>query len=463
MINGEELTCISPLDGRYHQKTQALQQHFSEYALQKQRIRVECLWLLCLSELKEISECKSFSTEESAFIHSIYQKFSLADAIEIKEFEQQTNHDVKACEYYISRKLSNHPTLNDRISFIHFACTSEDINNISYALMLKESWQQVIAPMIGEILQMIRGMAYQYAAVPMLARTHGQAASPTTVGKEMANIGARIERQFQSLNAQALLAKLNGATGCYHAHSIAYPDIDWPIVCHNFVESLGLIFNPYTTQIEPHDSFCEFFAHLQLLNTILIDTSRDLWGYISLNYFKQKRKDNEVGSSTMPHKVNPIDFENAEGNLGIANALLAHFQEKLPISRWQRDLSDSTVQRNMGVAITHSSLAYQSFIKGLNKLELNEEVLKQDLADEWSLLAEPIQTVMRKYGINDAYEQLKALSRGQKLSQSQIHAFIKQSSLPQPTKASLLALRPETYLGQACHLAKTLIAEKDMR
>ncbi len=450
------LTAISPLDGRYHDKLQALRPIFSEYGLIRFRVIVEIRWLQILAEHANLPELPKISTHGINTLNDIIENFSEQDAARIKHIESGINHDVKAIEYFIKERIAGNKELGQMVEFIHFGCTSEDINNLSYGLMLHTAKQQCLLPMLAELINELQHFAQQYAALPMLARTHGQPATPTTVGKEIANFIARLKRQIEQLVATPILGKLNGASGNYNALSCAYPHVDWQIVSKNFINELGLTWNPYTTQIEPHDYIAEFFGILSRINTILIDFNRDMWGYIALNYFKQKAYSHEVGSSVMPHKVNPIDFENAEGNLGIANALLEHMAHKLPISRWQRDLSDSTVLRNIGVAIGHSILAYQSSIRGLQKTAPNEEVIRQDLNNHWEVLAEPVQTIMRRFGIEQPYEKLKALTRGQAVTEALLHQFINEQNLPDEIKQQLLNLTPENYIGLAADLAKRI-------
>ncbi|MDP1615127.1 MAG: adenylosuccinate lyase, partial [Methylococcales bacterium] len=406
------MTALSPLDGRYHNKVETLRSYFSEFALIRFRVHVEIAWIKALSSETGIAEVPFFSDQTNRELDNLTENFSLTDGEAIKTIEATTNHDVKAIEYWLKQKLANNTEVARVSEFIHFACTSEDINNLSHGLMLKTSLQQVMLPALGRVIDRLVELAHQFADIPMLARTHGQPATPTTLGKEIANAAYRLQRGRKQLESVAILGKINGAVGNYNAHLSAYPDLDWEKFARLFVERLGLEFNPYTTQIEPHDTMAELFDAYARINTILLDLNRDIWGYISLGYFKQKTKADEIGSSTMPHKVNPIDFENSEGNLGIANALLRHLSEKLPISRWQRDLTDSTVLRNMGVALGHTLLAYDSCIRGLNKLEVNTSGIMVDLNDTWEVLAEPIQTVMRRYGVANPYEQLKALTRG---------------------------------------------------
>jgi adenylosuccinate lyase len=449
------LTAISPIDGRYASKVADLQPIFSEYGLIRFRVTVEVRWLQALALHALISEVKPFSDAANQRLNDIVTTFSQADAQRVKDIEKTTNHDVKAVEYFLKEKITGHAELEQVSEFIHFACTSEDINNLSYALMLKEG-REVISKQISGCIEAIKKIAHDTAGQPMLARTHGQSATPTTVGKEFANVAARMQRQHAQLQAVELLGKVNGAVGNYNAHSVAYPDVDWEAFAKSFVESLGLTLNPYTIQIEPHDYIAEYFHALSRFNTILLDFDRDVWGYISLGYFKQRTIAGEVGSSTMPHKVNPIDFENSEGNLGIANALFSFLAEKLPVSRWQRDLTDSTVLRNIGVGIAHTSIAIQASLKGISKLQLNVDALEADLNNNWEVLAEPIQTVMRRYGVEKPYEKLKDLTRGEKLTPEQIRVFIGNLDIPTNAKADLLALSPETYIGYAKKLANQI-------
>ena len=449
------LTAISPIDGRYASKVDALRPIFSEYGLIRYRVEVEVRWLQALAAEAKISEVPAFSDAANQLLNSIISDFSEADAQAVKDIEKTTNHDVKAVEYFLKDKIKNNAELNAVSEFIHFACTSEDINNLSYALMLKEGRGLVLAE-IDACIKAISQLAHDSAEQPMLSRTHGQSATPTTTGKEFANVVARMQRQRQQLAQVELLGKINGAVGNYNAHCVAYPAVNWPQFAQNFVESLGLSFNPYTIQIEPHDYMAEFFHALSRFNTILLDFDRDIWGYISLGYFKQKTIAGEVGSSTMPHKVNPIDFENSEGNLGLANAILNFLSEKLPVSRWQRDLTDSTVLRNIGVGIAHTSIAIQSTLKGISKLEINPQLLNQDLDTNWEVLAEPIQTVMRRYGIEKPYEKLKELTRGIRVTGEGMRAFVEKLEIPAEAKAELLALTPHSYTGYAAELAKAI-------
>lgn len=451
-----ELTAISPIDGRYAHQVAPLRPLFSEYGLIRFRLLVEIRWLQMLAQEPAIGEVPPLSSTASAFLEKLLAEFSETDARRIKDIEKITNHDVKAVEYFLKEKIATHEELSRISEFIHFACTSEDINNLAYALALKEGRASILLPQIDQLIRAIQAIAHEYAAQPMLSRTHGQAASPTTMGKEWANFAARLKRQRDRLEAIELLGKINGAVGNYNAHRIAYPDVDWPNLAKAFVESLGLDWNPYTVQIEPHDYMADYFHALIRLNTILIDFTRDLWGYISLGYFRQKALAGEVGSSTMPHKVNPIDFENAEGNLGLANALFHHLSEKLPISRWQRDLTDSTVLRNIGVGIAHTAIAIQSALKGIAKLQLDRERLEADLDANWEVLAEAVQTVMRRYGIEEPYEKLKALTRGQRIEPEALRRFIETLAIPDTAKARLLNLTPREYIGYAEKLAKTV-------
>lgn len=449
------LSAISPIDGRYGSKTASLRGVFSEFGLIKSRVTVEVRWLQALAAHSEITEVPAFDAEAQALLDGIVDNFSEEDAQAIKTIEATTNHDVKAVEYFIKNKIADNAQLNAVSEFVHFACTSEDINNLSHALMLREGRELVLAQM-DQIIDSLAGMAKQFSVVPMLCRTHGQTASPSTVGKELANVVARLRRQRTQIAAVELLGKINGAVGNYNAHLSAYPAVDWEANAANFIQGLGLVWNPYTTQIEPHDYIAELFDAIARYNTILIDLDRDLWGYISLGYFKQKVVAGEVGSSTMPHKVNPIDFENSEGNLGLANAIFSHMAVKLPISRWQRDLTDSTVLRNMGVGMGYSMIAYQATLKGLGKLELNKERLAEDLDDSWEILAEPIQTVMRRYNIEEPYEKLKALTRGQAINKETIAAFIATLDMPDEAKQGLLELTPSSYIGNAIEQAEKI-------
>ena len=454
MIN--PLFALSPLDGRYAKSAEALRPIFSEYGLMRARVQVELGWLKSLAAEPKISEVPPFSDFTLAEIDRVLAEFSLDDAEAVKAIEATTNHDVKAIEYWLKERFSGVPQVLEASEFIHFACTSEDINNLSHALMLKQALTQVVQPQLAVITSKLRELAHSHAAVPMMSRTHGQPATPTTLGKEIANVLARLARQTAQLDKQEFLGKINGAVGNYNAHMVAYPDVDWETHCRYFVElDLGLTFNPYTIQIEPHDYMAEFFQAIGRINTILIDFNRDVWGYISLGYFKQKVKAGEVGSSTMPHKVNPIDFENSEGNLGMANAVLGFLAEKLPVSRWQRDLTDSTVLRNMGVGLGYAVLGWTAHLRGLNKLETNPAALAADLDATWELLAEPIQTVMRRYAVANPYEQLKELTRGKDgITPAALKLFIEQLAIPEEAKAALLALSPALYVGKAEALAR---------
>ena len=460
-----DLTAISPLDGRYAAKLAALRPIFSEWGYMRRRVQVELAWFVALSDAG-LDQFKPLTAPARAYLASLLRNFSQADGIAIKQIEKTTNHDVKAVEYWLRSKFAGQPELERAAEFVHFACTSEDINNTSHALQLKAGRAQVLSA-LDAVIARLRELARQHAAVPMLSRTHGQSATPTTVGKEFANVALRLEGARARIAGVQLLGKMNGAVGNYNAHLAACPDIDWEAFARRVVETpelapegdpaqpfgLGLTFQPYSTQIEPHDYMAELFDAIARANSICIDLARDVWGYISLGYFKQKLKAGEIGSSTMPHKVNPIDFENAEGNLGLANALLRHLSEKLPISRWQRDLTDSTVLRNMGVAAGHAVLAYQSLLTGLNKLELNPDALAADLDQAWEVLAEPIQTVMRRYGVPGAYEKLKEVTRGQAVTQQALHALIRELPIPEAERQRLLALTPASYLGRAVALA----------
>ncbi len=456
-MNFPSITAISPLDGRYQNKVESLRSYCSEYALIHFRVQVEIEWFKALSAENGISEVPTFSDSTLSQLNDMVINFSVENSEAVKAIEKETNHDVKAIEYWLKAQLADNAEVSNVTEFIHFACTSEDINNLSHGLMLKGSRDIVMLPALQQIISILISMAHQMAEIPMLARTHGQPATPTTVGKEIANVAYRLQRSYKQLASISILGKINGAVGNYNAHLAAYPELDWEKFAQNFVEKLGLEFNPYTTQIEPHDAIAELFHAYARINTILIDLNRDIWSYISLGYFKQKTNSNEIGSSTMPHKVNPIDFENSEGNLGIANALLGHLSEKLPISRWQRDLTDSTVLRNMGVALGHTLLAYDSCIKGLNKLDINPAQIQQDLKQSWEVLAEPIQTVMRRYGLPNPYEQLKALTRGKEgITQSALHAFITSLDLPEREKKRLLEMTPQNYTGKASKLAQDI-------
>ncbi len=449
------LTAVSPVDGRYAGKTSALRPIFSEFGLIRCRVQVEVRWLQRLAAHSGVPEVAPFSAEANALLDSLAENFQLEHAERVKEFERTTNHDVKAVEYLLKEQAKQLPELAKVNEFIHFACTSEDINNLSHALMLREGRDAVLLPLMRQLADAIRALAVQFADVPMLSRTHGQPASPTTLGKELANVVYRLERQIAQIAAVPLLGKINGAVGNYNAHLSAYPDIDWETNAREFIENdLGLAWNPYTTQIEPHDYIAELFDAVARFNTIVIDFDRDIWGYISLGYFKQKTVAGEIGSSTMPHKVNPIDFENSEGNLGIANAILQHLASKLPISRWQRDLTDSTVLRNLGVGFAHSVIAYEASLKGISKLELNAARIADDLDNCWEVLAEPIQTVMRRYAVENAYEKLKDLTRGKGITPEALQTFIEALDIPVQAKAELHKLTPANYIGNAAAQAK---------
>jgi len=450
------LTAISPIDGRYASKTQALRPIFSEFGLIRYRVLVEIRWLQFLSAHPDIVEVPTFSTDAQALLNALADNLSVEDAQRVKQIERTTNHDVKAVEYFIREKFVDHPELVAVNEFIHFACTSEDINNLAYALMLGEARSEIIVPKMKAVLTALTTLAKQYADIPMLSRTHGQPASPTTLGKEIANVVYRLQRQYEQMAKVALMGKFNGAVGNYNAQYAAYPKLDWANIAQQFVTQLGLEWNPYTTQIEPHDYMAELFDAIARFNTVLIDYCRDTWSYISLGYFKQKTIEGEIGSSTMPHKVNPIDFENAEGNLGIANALFQHLAAKLPISRWQRDLTDSTVLRNLGVGMAHSLIAYESCLKGIGKLEVNRSRIEADLSQSWEVLAEPIQTVMRRYGVPQAYEKLKELTRGRGINQERLQTFIADLPIPEDEKTRLLELMPATYTGNAEIQAKSV-------
>jgi len=451
-----QLTAISPIDGRYGARTETLRPIFSEYGLIRHRVIVELRWLQALAAHPDIKEVPALGGHAVKVLNDIIEKFSEQDAQRVKNIERTTNHDVKAVEYFLKEKIAGNAELEAVSEFIHFACTSEDINNLAYALMLREARNQSLLQLMDDVIHALTELAKRYADAPMLARTHGQTATPTTVGKELANVVARLHRQREQYAAVPMLGKINGAVGNYNAHRVAYPDIDWPAFSGQFITDLGLEPNPYTTQIEPHDYMAEQFDVVARFNTILIDFCRDAWAYISLGYFKQRTVAGEVGSSTMPHKVNPIDFENAEGNLGIANALYAHFSAKLPVSRWQRDLSDSTVLRNLGVVTGHCVIAYESCLKGLGKLELNTERTREDLDNSWEVLAEALQTVMRRHGIEKPYEKLKDLTRDKTVNQATLKAFIETLDLPASVKEELAALTPSSYLGNAIEQARSV-------
>ncbi len=449
----QSLMALSPLDGRYAAKLDPLRPYLSEYALLHHRVFVEVAWLKALGRAG-FAELPPFSESVQADLHKMVAGFSTADAERIKDIESGINHDVKAVEYWMKEKMAGNPDFAKAGEFIHFACTSEDINNLAYSVMLNAARDKVLLPKLHELLKTLRELAHAYADTPMLARTHGQPASPTTVGKEAGNVAMRLKRAIGKFEAVELQGKINGATGNYNAHLISYPEVDWEALAREVVENMGLVFNTHTVQIEPHDTFAETFDTLARINTILLDWCRDVWGYVSIGYFKQRPKAGEVGSSTMPHKVNPIDFENAEGNLGLANAILRHLSEKLPISRWQRDLTDSTVLRNVGVAFGHSLLAWDSVLRGMAKLEINEARLEEDLEANWEVLAEAVQTVMRRHGVPNPYEQLKALTRGRTISKESLREFIGSLDIPIEDKRRLAKLTPRTYLGKAAELAK---------
>lgn len=450
------LTAVSPVDGRYGRSTENLRPIFSEFGLIRHRVLVEVRWLQALAAHADISEVPALSEHADKLLDAIVDKFSEDDAKRVKNIERTTNHDVKAVEYFLKEKIAGNTELEAISEFIHFACTSEDINNLAYALMLREARGQVLLPQMDEIIQSITTLAHHTAEMPMLSRTHGQPASPTTLGKEMANVVYRLRRQREQTVKIEILGKINGAVGNYNAHLAAYPEIDWPAFARHFVADLGLDWNPYTIQIEPHDYIAELFDAIARFNIILTDFARDIWAYISLGYFKQRTVAGEVGSSTMPHKVNPIDFENAEGNFGIANAIFDHLAVKLPVSRWQRDLSDSTVLRNLGVGVAHSVIGYTSLLRGIAKLEAHPERLQQDLDATWEVLAEAVQTVMRRYGVEQPYEKLKALTRGKGISAESLQDFIDSLEIPQQAKQELSGLTPESYIGNAIEQAKSI-------
>ncbi|CNI24652.1 adenylosuccinate lyase [Yersinia frederiksenii] len=450
------LTAVSPIDGRYGDKVSALRPIFSEFGLLKFRVQVEVRWLQKLAACAEIKEVPAFDANANAYLDKIVQEFNEQDAQRIKTIERITNHDVKAVEYFLKEKVESVPALHAVSEFIHFACTSEDINNLSHALMLQTARQEVVLPMWRQIIDSIKALAHQYRDLPLLSRTHGQPATPSTIGKEFANVAYRMERQFRQLSQVEILGKINGAVGNYNAHIVAYPEVDWHQFSESFVTSLGINWNPYTTQIEPHDYIAELFDCVARFNTILIDFDRDIWGYVALNHFKQKTIAGEIGSSTMPHKVNPIDFENSEGNLGLSNAVLGHLASKLPVSRWQRDLTDSTVLRNLGVGLGYAVIAYQATMKGISKLEVNEAHLLEELDHNWEVLAEPIQTVMRRYCIEKPYEKLKELTRGKRVDAAGMQAFIDSLALPEEEKIRLKAMTPANYIGRATTMVDEL-------
>ncbi|MDG2421867.1 MAG: adenylosuccinate lyase [Gammaproteobacteria bacterium] len=450
------LLALSPLDGRYKNKCEELSPFFSEFGLMRYRLKIEILWLKKLVRTPQIKELETITPSHLASLDKLYESFDINDAQRIKDIEKETNHDVKAVEYFIKEKFKNNSDLKDSLEFIHFACTSEDINNLAYALILKEGRDEVLLPVMNEIVNQLSEMAKKYSAQPLLSRTHGQPASPTTVGKEIANVVHRLRRQIIQVQENEILGKINGAVGNYNAHVVAYPNIDWIKFSKEFVSELNLTWNPYTTQIEPHDYISELLDALGRFNTILIDFNRDIWAYISLNYFKQRAVKGEIGSSTMPHKVNPIDFENSEGNLGLANAIFNHLSAELPISRWQRDLTDSTMLRNLGVSFGYSLIAYRSSIKGLTKLELNSAVIDEDIDNCWEILAEPIQTVMRRYRVPEPYEKLKELTRGKSINKETIKIFLEKLDIPEDVKKELLMLSPRTYIGNAIKQASDI-------
>ncbi len=450
------LTAVSPVDGRYGDKVSPLRTIFSEFGLLKFRVEVEVRWLQKLATTAEIKEVPAFDADANAFLDAIVANFSEEDAARIKTIERTTNHDVKAVEYFLKEKVADIPALHAVSEFIHFACTSEDINNLSHALMLETARRDVIVPFWNKIIDAVKGLAQEYRDIPLLSRTHGQPATPSTMGKEMANVAYRMERQLRQLSKIEVLGKINGAVGNYNAHIAAYPEVDWHQLSEQFVTSLGITWNPYTTQIEPHDYIAELFDCMARFNTILIDFDRDIWGYVALNHFKQKTIAGEIGSSTMPHKVNPIDFENSEGNLGLANAVMQHLASKLPVSRWQRDLTDSTVLRNLGVGVGYALIAYQATLKGISKLEVNRDRLLDELDHNWEVLAEPIQTVMRRYGIEKPYEKLKELTRGKRVDAAGMQAFIDSLELPEEEKVRLKQMTPANYLGRAIQMVDDL-------
>jgi len=459
-MNLSALTALSPVDGRYGEKTKELREYFSEYGLIRQRVIVEVRWLQALAKHQDINEVPTFSEEANDLLNNIIEQFCEADAQRVKDIEATTNHDVKAVEYFLKEKVTDNAELQAINEFIHFACTSEDINNLSHALMLKGGRDDVLLPYCDQLISELTRLAKEYQRIPMMARTHGQPASPTTMGKEMANVAMRLKRQRAQIVNVELLGKINGAVGNYNAHLSAYPNTDWHKFAGDFVSGLGITLNPFTTQIEPHDYIAELYDAIARFNTILIDFDRDVWGYIALGHFKQRTIAGEIGSSTMPHKVNPIDFENSEGNLGIANAILGHLATKLPVSRWQRDLTDSTVLRNLGVGLGYAVIAYQATLKGISKLQINEPSLLAELDNNWELLAEPIQTVMRRYGIEKPYEKLKELTRGKKVNAAAMAEFIDNLELPQEVKVELKKLTPGNYIGDAIRLVDQLLAEQ---
>lgn len=446
------LTAVSPIDGRYSNSTKLLRNIFSEFSFLKYRLNVEIQWLKKIINMHQIPEIKNIEKSDILFLDSIFEKFNEKDAISIKNIEKETNHDIKALEYFLRNKISQSKKLSPFLEFVHFLCTSEDINNVAYALMIKNARDEIILPLWKKIIEFLKNASFQYKDIPLLSLTHGQPATPSTMGKEMVNFYYRMQRQYHKLKKIEILGKINGTTGNYNAHLVAYPQVNWHAVSKEFITSLGISWNPYTTQIEPHDYIAEFFGCMSLFNNILIDFNRDIWGYISLNYFKQKSVDQEIGSSIMPHKINPIDFENSEGNLGLSNALMNHMINKLPISRWQRDLSDSTVLRNIGVAFSYSIIAYHSVLSGTNKLKINTSQLLKNLNKNWSVLSEAIQTVMRRYKIENAYEKLKKLTRGKEIKKMDIHKFIEKLNIPKIEKERLKKISPSNYIGAASQI-----------
>jgi adenylosuccinate lyase len=453
-MNESELLAIGAADGRYREKTTSLTRWVSEFGLIRLRVQVECEWFLFLSEQTQIPQCPQLSSAARDFVESIVSGFDIDDAAQVKAFEATTNHDVKAVEYFVKARLRDHPELSEQREWVHFACTSEDINNTAYGLMMAGCREHVLLPDMRSLIAQLEALAVQHADLPMLSRTHGQAASPTTLGKEIRNVTARLARQLDQFSRSEILAKFNGAVGNFNAHQSAFPEIDWPGLSADFITRLGLVNNPWTTQIEPHDYLAELFHCLSRFNQIVLDFDRDVWSYIAIEYFKQRKVEGETGSSTMPHKINPIDFENSEGNIGVANALLNHMAEKLPVSRWQRDLSDSTVLRNVGPALAHCCIAYAATGRGLSRLEVNSAALARDLDSSWEVLAEPVQTVMRKHGLAEPYEQLKAATRGRQLDPNSYQQLLQDLDLPDAARAELSSLTPATYIGAAASLAR---------
>lgn len=456
VLQSNPLLALSPLDGRYRSKCEELVPYFSEFGLMKYRVLVEIKWLQKLAATENFIALKELTADNIESLSQVYKEFSINDAQRIKEIEKETNHDVKAVEYFIKEKLTNRESLQTHLEFVHFACTSEDINNLAYGLIIKDCLEKVLLKVMEEIIIQLNSMAHSFAAQPLLSRTHGQPASPTTVGKEFANVSYRLNRQLNQIKTAPVLGKINGAVGNYNAHLSAYPNIEWQSIAQEFVTELGLYWNPYTTQIEPHDYIAEILNAVSRFNTVLVDFNRDIWGYISLDFFNQKTFAGEIGSSTMPHKVNPIDFENSEGNLGVGNSLMQHLANKLPISRWQRDLTDSTALRNLGAGFAYSLIAYRSTLKGLSKLELNAEAIDQDINECWEILAEPIQTVMRLHQVEKPYEKLKELTRGKTVNKQSIQKFIASLNIPNSAKQELLSLSPRNYLGNAIDQAKNI-------